>query len=430
MKKKILIVTDSYFALTGFANVGRHIADYLSEYSNFEIHYLGWFEPRLEKIIKPNKNIKYYHTKNDTIALMEMDKYGAITFPEVYQKVKADIVFTIGDIWMIIPYIQASFKDRYTLVSYLPLDAEPMPVIMNARGGIKFNWIDLISIIDYPVAYTKWSQNVINQRFKEFKLKPPVQYQIPHGTDLNIFKPLDIEKAELKAKLFGKEYKDKIILGVFSRNQARKSFFTQMDALNYILNKYPNDGKNMYLYFHASPYDPMGWDMHQVAKDIGVYDHIIWTDKINTGFGIGCTDEELNMYYNACDITISNHTSEGWGLCILESMACGVPVLATDYSANASWGIVDGEKAYIPLDPVIKIVIPEQGTRRAYIDPKHEAEKILSIINDNNLYDKYRKLGLKVAKKYEWKKVCKLWLDLFNNIKLKDLKKTSNFIEL
>jgi len=415
MLKSLLFVTDSYFALTGFAKVGRYIVNYLAKHGNFEIHYLCWFDPKVKKIIEPNPKIKYYTTKDNTKYLLEVDKYGAVTFPELYNELQTDIVFTVGDIWMIIPYIESIYRNRYKLVSYIPLDAEPMPILMNARFG-KFNWIELIGNIDIPVAYTKWSMNVMNKRFLEAGLKEKVKHFIHHGVDTNIFKPLDIDKAKLREKLFGKEYKDKTVIGVFSRNQKRKSFFTQMDALRYILDHYPEDGKNLYLYFHASPHDPMGWDMHQIAKDIGVHDRIIWTDKIDTGFGVGCTDEEVNEYFNACTITVSNHTSEGFGLCLAESMAAGVPVLATDYSANTSWGIIDGKKAYIPLNPVIKIIIPEQGTRRAYVDPKHEAEMILQVLTDRGMYNEYRNRGLALAHKLTWDNVCQEWLELLDSI--------------
>ena len=41
-------------------------------------------------------------------------------------------------------------------------------------------------------------------------------------------------------------------------------------------------------------------------------------------------DEELSLLYNQADIFLSTSTCEGFGLPLLEAMACGVPVVATD----------------------------------------------------------------------------------------------------
>ena len=49
----------------------------------------------------------------------------------------------------------------------------------------------------------------------------------------------------------------------------------------------------------------------------------------------GVSDEELRILYNAADLYVSPTMAEGFGLCLAESLACGTPVVATDYSAVA-----------------------------------------------------------------------------------------------
>ena len=47
----------------------------------------------------------------------------------------------------------------------------------------------------------------------------------------------------------------------------------------------------------------------------------------------GLTDDELRVLYCAADLLVSPTMAEGFGLTLAEAMGCGVPVVATDYSA-------------------------------------------------------------------------------------------------
>ena len=47
----------------------------------------------------------------------------------------------------------------------------------------------------------------------------------------------------------------------------------------------------------------------------------------------GLDDAGLNVLYNAADLMVSPTMAEGFGLTLAEAQACGVPVIATDYSA-------------------------------------------------------------------------------------------------
>ncbi|MFT4583111.1 MAG: glycosyltransferase involved in cell wall biosynthesis [Gammaproteobacteria bacterium] len=59
------------------------------------------------------------------------------------------------------------------------------------------------------------------------------------------------------------------------------------------------------------------------------------------------TIEELDDLYNAANCYVSPHRSEGFGLTIAESMACGKPVIATNYGGSTNF--VNPSVAY-PLD--------------------------------------------------------------------------------
>ena len=57
---------------------------------------------------------------------------------------------------------------------------------------------------------------------------------------------------------------------------------------------------------------------------------IIWIDECTTR-GV------LDSLYNVCDVYLSLHRSEGWGLTIVEAMSIGKPVVVTAYSGNLAF---------------------------------------------------------------------------------------------
>ncbi len=55
-------------------------------------------------------------------------------------------------------------------------------------------------------------------------------------------------------------------------------------------------------------------------------------------------DSRMPMLYNLCDAFVLPTRGEGWGLPVIEAMACGLPVIVTDYGACRDF--VNDDKAY------------------------------------------------------------------------------------
>ena len=77
----------------------------------------------------------------------------------------------------------------------------------------------------------------------------------------------------------------------------------------------------------------VSWEPGAVHEGGLDWDHpqILLTKAHDTWRGL--SDADLRTLYNAADLYVSPTQGEGFGLCLAEAQACGVPVVATDYSA-------------------------------------------------------------------------------------------------
>lgn len=107
-------------------------------------------------------------------------------------------------------------------------------------------------------------------------------------------------------------------------------------------------------------------------------------------------DDNLSKYYNTLDLYICavNHQQGAVHYPVIESMACGVPVITTNFlpaNEDNAW--------MIPINNTNKIV-----------------EQIKCIIENIDLVEKKRKIALNDIKKFDWNLVSKKMIDYFDKI--------------
>ncbi|MFZ3048095.1 MAG: glycosyltransferase family 1 protein, partial [Desulfatirhabdiaceae bacterium] len=108
-------------------------------------------------------------------------------------------------------------------------------------------------------------------------------------------------------------------------------------------------------------------------------------------------DETLACLYSGASAFVYPSLYEGFGLPILEAMACGCPVICSNV---ASMPEVAGNAA-IQIDPQ---------------DPDDLAKAIDRVIADNNLRFRLRELGFSRAGEFTWRKAAESTRAVFETI--------------
>ena len=445
MSKKILIISDSVTNQTGYSTVASNIMKHVSD-GNI-IGHLG-FATNLE--IPTPKDVHCYTTtfrhkdcglkdvihyyfddkveyitptlECSSVASLPVDKqckcghgidqgYAESSVFYVIQHFKPDIVVSINDVWGIhhINYLKS--RRNFKHIAYLAIDSECFPYKMPTKHGI-LNTIEFLSSTDKVVVFTDWAKETIHTTVKLLTGgKVPSNLEvIPHGVDTNDFFPID-DKVNLRKKYFGNTpgIEDAFLLGCVARNQPRKRLDAIFQTLRLLIDKYEKKGgKKFMAHFHCVMKEPIGWDLLWLAQYYGVNERCIFDDNLKplTGVDIQTLNEIINTY----DVHLLPTNSEGWGLPILESMACGVPNVISNYSAHGDWA--KGTALMIKL--AAKIHDPGTNHIKGIVDIEHAAKQISLLYNSKKMHRDYSRRGIKLANKLQWKNVCDEWNTLFD----------------
>ncbi|HEC65773.1 MAG TPA: glycosyltransferase [bacterium] len=126
----------------------------------------------------------------------------------------------------------------------------------------------------------------------------------------------------------------------------------------------------------------------------------------------GLTEQELNEFYNLMDVHFLSTTGEGFGIPTIESMACEVPQVQTDYTVANE--LVKQQNSGLVV-PLCTEITGTYNVDRGMID-KEKAVEALSYLVENP--DDARQFGVNgrraVLREYDWKKVFPLW---YNTVK-------------
>ncbi|MBC8059045.1 MAG: glycosyltransferase family 4 protein [Clostridiaceae bacterium] len=129
--------------------------------------------------------------------------------------------------------------------------------------------------------------------------------------------------------------------------------------------------------------------LNSLGLNMEISNQIIFTNYV--------LDDDLPMFYNACEVFAYPSLYEGFGLPPLEAMSCGVPVITSNLTS-------------------IPEVVGEAGI---LIDPYDEealSKALLKVLCDLKLQSSLGLKGIERAKNYNWKKTAEETLKVYKCI--------------
>jgi len=215
----------------------------------------------------------------------------------------------------------------------------------------------------------------------------------------------DVEqKGKLKEKLGFR--KDQFIIGLAGDIKGfRKSWAENLEGVKLFIERNPKVDIGVFIHTRESPLNAMDFDIKKLVKEfvlegssrlVGPLDYIR-----------GVPEDEFSEIYNAFDVFLHCSRGEGGSMMLLEAQACGVPVVATDFTAQPQ---VVGEKSGVLVQPVFKMFDPNM-MKRAIPNPKEIAVAIETLHNElvTDMM-KVRHAAVSFANGFDWeKKIFPMW---------------------
>jgi glycosyltransferase involved in cell wall biosynthesis len=416
--KKVLVCGDSSIAESGFAQYNRQILHALHNNPECEVAEFAFSGTVEQKHLTP---WKFYATavngkdqRYKQFVSNHNNRYGAWRFESVVLHFQPDVVLSTSDPWHIAYQALSPVRPYFHWCLCPTVDSHPQ----------KPEFLQLFHEADSVLTYTDYGKKVL----EDWNIK--VDGVISMGIDASVFKPVPDKKAHKKALGIPE---DSIVFGFVCRNQIRKRIPELMDAFKIYLNSVDKDtADRSYLYLHTT-YPDQGIDIPTVLLENGLFNKIFFTyicqethkwfpaffqdSATHSPFAKqktallpnvmrGVSQEQLSEVYNCMDVYIQWAVCEGFGATVPEAAACGLPVVAVNYSAMGEVAPSVGGETIAPLDLQYDMQV---GARRAVMDNQALANKMVEWSKKVDDVDPeiYRN---KVINKYSWGEKREQWV--------------------
>jgi glycosyltransferase involved in cell wall biosynthesis len=130
-------------------------------------------------------------------------------------------------------------------------------------------------------------------------------------------------------------------------------------------------------------------DIYETARTFGLEDRVVCTGLLSF--------EDLRLLYSHADVFVFPSVYEGFGMPVLEAMACGAPVITSNTTALPE---VAGDAAVL--------VNPERV--------EEMADAIVRVLDDQGLRESLRTKGFQRAKQFTWERAARQTLAVYREV--------------
>jgi len=332
------------------------------------------------------------------------DVFGSDALQHYVQYNSVDAVITILDNWVqSYHYIPSVLKKLHCIfIAHVTANSVPLGAQLMAQ----------LREADFLIAPSKYVEKILSEVFHRSKIK-----YIPHGCNTEVFKSYTPEEKSIEKQKIG--YKDKFVfLSIATNKGMQKNWPGLFYAYKVFLLDNPAAKKDTVLHCHTDMQSADGYDLELLARRYGIEKNVYYVD---TKLNAGTKPEKMVKLYNLADCFISSSLGESFGLPLLESMACGVPVIFPNHSTGPE---LVGEPKTGLLVELVKMkngqefgLTSPMVSDKFFPDPVDMANKMEMIYKDKKLRERLSKNAVKFAKKFDWKKhIIPKWLDFFEHI--------------
>ena len=358
--------------LSGFGRIGNEVTKRLSQrgyvVQGAAINYTGW---------------PVRHNLDHIWPLGGQDMWNGLV--NIVNSFQPDLIISCQDF----PYHQTIWngcKIDFSKVKWVfitPIDGTP----------IHPDWVKICDFADGRMVISKFGVEALRQVGKRVDLCHP-------GVDVGEFFPATAEDKKSLREAAGYSESDYIV-GSMCMNQGRKAIPPMIAAFH----EFAKDKPEAKLMLDMDSVSPAGWDIPSLLTQMG------WTDeekkrvKYRQDLFVkdGKQNEEmlpLRNRYCLLDTHMVISHREGFGLPLMESMACGIPTMALDWCSGTE--IVGEGRGYV----VKKIEYMENGTwggaKDAFPDMTNLVEGLNYFYQNKESASAIAKKGLEWAAKNTW----------------------------
>ncbi len=428
-KPRVMLCNEASFLSTGFATYGLEVMKRLHVTGKYELfEYASYGQPNDQRASELPWGYMTAMPQSDAergaYEANPINQFGEWKFEEACLKFRPDVVWDIRDYWMLEYQGRSPLRRHFHWAIMPTVDAAPQ----------NEEWVATYLEADGVFTYSDWGQDVLREQSGGLT---KLLGSAPPGADLDTYEVKKDTKAH--RRLMGID-ENALIVGTVMRNQKRKLYPDLLEAFAQFLREAPREmASRAFLYLHTS-WPDVGWDIPRLIKETGLSGRIVMTYSCKTcgavypsffadalatcrrcgqrtaGFPtshVGVSRKVLAEVISLFDVYVQYANSEGFGMPQVEAAACGVPVMAVDYSAMSD---VVRKLGGFPIRVQRKYREAETHCWRALPDNADLVRLLVSFFTAPQTVR--RKWGydarMAVERHYSWDRTAKLWEDHFD----------------